>query len=251
MLSGCPDCGGNTFQFRPASALAEDEPNDPTSDATAPDPSVAASETGSPSTVDRTEGRTPNRTVTEADDSIEPVADDHPPARSRRPGPIGRARAAVRDWVRIDSSPDPRPVDPDDTDNGSTGNEGRSKTDGNETEPGLPSVRSPDDGREDVADADPAPMGDAGTGADESTPPPSAADGRIAAEPDEDQPDLDDLRRELNEQFESIRIVEPGQYELNLMELYDRDEYIIALRENGRYVIEAPESWLGHRADRD
>ncbi len=27
------------------------------------------------------------------------------------------------------------------------------------------------------------------------------------------------------------------------MELYDREEYIISLREDGRYVIEMPESW--------
>ena len=40
-------------------------------------------------------------------------------------------------------------------------------------------------------------------------------------------------------------MVEPGQYELNLMELYERDEYIIAMRENGRYVIQVPDSWTG------
>ena len=58
-----------------------------------------------------------------------------------------------------------------------------------------------------------------------------------------DRPDLAELRRELNEQFESIRVVEPGQYELNLMELYDREEYIIALQEDGRYSIQVTEAW--------
>jgi hypothetical protein len=87
--------------------------------------------------------------------------------------------------------------------------------------------------------------------ADARTPPESAEDGRIAAEPSENRPDLEELRRELNDQFESIKIVEPGQYELNLMELYNREEYIIALREDGRYAIEAPETWLGRRADRE
>ena len=53
------------------------------------------------------------------------------------------------------------------------------------------------------------------------------------------------LRQELNDQFESIKILEPGQYELNLMELYNREEYIIALQEDGQYVIEVPESWHG------
>lgn len=56
-------------------------------------------------------------------------------------------------------------------------------------------------------------------------------------------PDLAQLREELNDQFESIRIVDHGQYELNLMELYRREEFIIALQENGRYVIEVPESF--------
>jgi len=57
------------------------------------------------------------------------------------------------------------------------------------------------------------------------------------------RPDIGDLRDELNEQFESIRIVSPGKYELNLMELYDRQEYIISLQEDGRYVIEMPDAW--------
>lgn len=59
----------------------------------------------------------------------------------------------------------------------------------------------------------------------------------------DDTPDLSQLREELNDQFESIRIVDHGQYELNLMELYKREEFIIALQENGRYVIEVPESF--------
>jgi hypothetical protein len=58
-----------------------------------------------------------------------------------------------------------------------------------------------------------------------------------------ENPGFERLREELNDQFESIRIVRPGEYELNLMELYDREEYIISLREDGRYVIEMPEAW--------
>jgi predicted nucleic acid-binding Zn-ribbon protein len=72
---------------------------------------------------------------------------------------------------------------------------------------------------------------------------PSAGD--VANEPDDESPDLDELREELNSQFESIKVLDPGKYELNLMELYDREEYIISLQEDGRYVIEVPESWRG------
>jgi len=67
--------------------------------------------------------------------------------------------------------------------------------------------------------------------------------GRVVSEPSGDRPSIEDLREELNEQFESIKIVRPGQYELNLMELYNRDEYIISLQEDGRYVIDVPDSW--------
>jgi predicted nucleic acid-binding Zn-ribbon protein len=72
---------------------------------------------------------------------------------------------------------------------------------------------------------------------------PSAGD--VASEPDDESPDLNELREELNSQFESIKVLDPGKYELNLMELYDREEYIISLQEDGRYVIEVPESWRG------
>lgn len=60
--------------------------------------------------------------------------------------------------------------------------------------------------------------------------------------PQEPTPDPSEVKAKLNEQFESIRILKPGQYELNLMELFDRDEYIVALEEDGRYVINVPSS---------
>ena len=72
--------------------------------------------------------------------------------------------------------------------------------------------------------------------------------GRVVSEPSGSQPSIEELRAELNEQFESIKIVSPGQYELNLMELYNREEYIISLQEDGRYVIDVPDSW---RSDDD
>ncbi|MFB6197272.1 MAG: Zn-ribbon containing protein, partial [Halobacteriaceae archaeon] len=68
-------------------------------------------------------------------------------------------------------------------------------------------------------------------------------EGRVAQEPTDERPDMEELRAELNDQFESIRIIAPGQYELNLMELYDREEYIISLQEDGKYVIEVPDAW--------
>jgi len=50
----------------------------------------------------------------------------------------------------------------------------------------------------------------------------------------------EEARRRLMDQFETIRIVEPGSYELNLMNLYEEDEKIIALQEDGRYQVSLP-----------
>ncbi|WP_290900407.1 Zn-ribbon domain-containing protein [Ferroglobus sp.] len=50
-------------------------------------------------------------------------------------------------------------------------------------------------------------------------------------------------KEELEEQFEkieSVRIVAPGTYEINIEKLLERDEIIIALQENGRYAIHLP-----------
>jgi len=55
------------------------------------------------------------------------------------------------------------------------------------------------------------------------------------------KPNMDELRDTLNEQFEGIKILEPGKYELNLMGLYERDEHIISLQEDGRYMIQFPD----------
>lgn len=53
-------------------------------------------------------------------------------------------------------------------------------------------------------------------------------------------PDTEELRKELKDRFESIKIIEPGSYELNLMNLYDKEEKIIALEEDGKYQVSLP-----------
>lgn len=63
------------------------------------------------------------------------------------------------------------------------------------------------------------------------------------AEQSDATPDVEQLRSELTDQFGSIKILGRGEYELDLMELYDREEYIISLLEDGRYAIEVPEQW--------
>ncbi|RKD93737.1 OapC/ArvC family zinc-ribbon domain-containing protein [Halopiger aswanensis] len=86
-------------------------------------------------------------------------------------------------------------------------------------------------------------VAEAGSGSDSSGDDQPPSHGRVVSEPSGDEPSMEELREELNKQFESIKIVSPGQYELNLMELYNREEYIISLQEDGRYVIDVPDSW--------
>ena len=48
---------------------------------------------------------------------------------------------------------------------------------------------------------------------------------------------------ELKEQFdriESVRIIEPGMYELNIEKLLESGEVVIALQEDGKYAIHLP-----------
>ncbi len=139
MLTGCPECGGNKFQFIPQSAI--EEAGEPSEASSAPQAALSADD--------------------EIIEATESFGEDMAQAS---------ARSAV---VSADELPEGEPT---------------------ETADGA---------------------------ADES-------------------PDMEELRQELDDQFESIKILQPGEYELNLMELYDRPEYIIALEEDGRYVIDVP-----------
>lgn len=197
MLSGCPDCGGNKFQFKPAGAT-EDPPagDDAGSPGASPEPSPSTPEDRAGSTAaDSAADRTPD----------EPAADPSPsdPADATRPDAAASA----------DRSP------------GTDGTE--QIADRSDEDTAQASARS------EVVSPDELDRASRDVETDEG---PSPAD-------EESKPGIDALRDELNDQFESIRIVSPGQYELNLMELYDRQEYIISLQEDGRYVIEMPDAW--------
>ncbi|GGM76175.1 putative nucleic acid-binding Zn-ribbon protein [Halarchaeum rubridurum] len=217
MLSGCPECGGNKFQFHPGE-IPDDAPDDGT---------------------------------------------EEPPERPDTgvPSAVGKAAATVRDFVRDDSAPTPPPDDAPPSDE-ATPRDDATTQGGDAPETGGASStgsRASDDADghdsadETAADADADVEDTAQASArsemvtDDDLPERPPSEGRVVKEPDADadEPDMAALREELNEQFESIKVLAPGQYELNLMELYDREEYIIALQENGRYVIEVPETFAG------
>ena len=219
MLSGCPDCGGNKFQFKPAGASADDSPS--------PAAGRATGSTGRSSTP------APDRSA----DSDQPEDSDHPTNpdqsadhdRQTTTQPSASPPEPAHDPDSEVASPDSEVASPDSAD--AQGTDSEHIRDRSEEDVAQASARS------DVVSPDELDRASRDVDAD------SSPDSDPAAHPEGHRPDIDDLRDELNEQFESIRIVSPGQYELNLMELYDRQEYIISLQEDGRYVIEMPDAW--------
>lgn len=211
MLSGCPDCGGNKFQFKPKGA-----PTD--SDSTPSDTDVSEQQ---PSVSDQSSSQSQPPTLTET------------PADGPSPSDPSSAESIPSD----PSSTNSTPSDPSSTDSTPSDSPQTADSDGtehvherNDEDTAQASARSdvvsPDELDRASRDVD---------SVDDSDRPTSETTGP--------RPDIDELRDELNAQFESIRIVSPGKYELNLMELYERQEYIISLQEDGRYVIEMPDAW--------
>lgn len=205
MLSGCPNCGGNKFQY-----FAGEIPENP------------------------------------------PEAEPPEPDSQGVSGTVGRAARTVRDFVESDT--DETRTGPRSVRDGTTRPPSRSTNELRSEDPAEtvssdgsaddPTLASEDDGSEQqTSPTEAAAQTEARSDVVDEESLPEDVDGDVVATPSGERPDMATLREELNDQFESIRIVDKGQYELNLMELYDREEYIIALQENGRYVIEVPDAW--------
>jgi len=274
MLSGCPECGGTKFQFRPdgfddgdgasGSGAADSEPDPEPEPPERPGDAVSrtvgsaaatvrdlvggnagpdASQAQAPAASDSTRAASPSDPSTQTGDG----GDDDIIVAESTPSNEDTAQADARSQV---AAPDEVPVDgfePTVDDSASESEKADAADQAVETDAADEAV---DAGSEDPDTADTTTdtgASDAEAAADPDATDATDDDGRTVAEgPDAertDRPDLAQLREELNEQFESIRVVEPGQYELNLMELYDREEYIIALQEDGRYSIQVPEAW--------
>jgi predicted nucleic acid-binding Zn-ribbon protein len=284
MLSGCPDCGGNKFQYHPdevpdesaADDAEQSEPPEPEGGSVTGAVGRAANRvrdavsSGPPSTgtvSDEDEATDDGATVDAATGDDGATVD----AATGDDGATDDAGATADAATGDDSATAAATSDDEDAvpqSGGSTADPDRA---GSSVAPETEGVGRADSGTDPAVDG--ADAGDTATTADAageagvqastadeedgaqadarsevvdmSSLPDRADDGRVVKEPDdsEDRPDIEDLRQELNDQFESIRIVAPGQYELNLMELYDRQEYIIALQEDGQYVIEVPDAW--------
>ncbi len=291
MLSGCPNCGGNTFQFRPQGTASErtdaDEPQPEPSDILEAPPEPAANNSvartvgnaamavrdlvGSndpPAGHPMAEGDSPAEDQTVEADSLaeNQRAEAESPAENK---PTEADAPADDSTVEVDSIQSPTPQQPRESASSERvvpERQGKKEQDGRDSD--TPEIDSRDEtsdseSRSDVSDVD---REDADSREDtaqasarsevvspDDLPPPPETSVRQRPAPvvdessertgAEDRPNLDELRKQLNEQFESIRVVAPGQYELNLMELFDREEYIIALQEDGKYTIQVPERW--------
>jgi hypothetical protein len=273
MLSGCPGCGGNTFQFHPKGTDVPDQPPD---DAEASPP---APEGGSAA-------NTVGRAATKVRDFVGSTGGAGVDPEGTAPPDSGAAPSAEASSSPSTASDQPSPPNPsapwpddlidEDAEDAEIIDADARRGDGPDGEDlAQASARGDVTAPEELAGSNDPEEGSANPPASGGTPPPSAdegpasstassdrtaregsastgdaptpTDGRVVSEPSGENPGLEELREQLNDQFESIKILEPGQYELNLMELFDREEYIIALQENGRYVIQVPENWMGDR----
>jgi predicted nucleic acid-binding Zn-ribbon protein len=264
MLSGCPNCGGNKFQFLPDSATTDstDAAEIPSEEPSSPDPpgSSVARTVGSAATAVRD-------LVGSSDSSPERELPSETVAASMDETPSGAERTRSTDRVRTEtpepsqrSEPTPQQERRPDSSSASSAERDRRNRPSTDrlqagTDAAEPTVArmaetenaAQASARSEVISPDELPS-------TTNTPTRSRAaeewsqsvpDSPEETEPPEetDRPDLSELREELNQQFESIKVCEPGQYELNLMELFDREEYIIALQEDGKYTIQVPERW--------
>jgi hypothetical protein len=201
MLSGCPDCGGNKFQYQPEDA--DDAPSE------------------------------------------EPPEPPEPPVDSSVARTVGSAATAVRDFVGGSSDDAGAPAGADTADPATESASPDSPAPETATSGVAAEDAAQQSARSDIVSREDLPPAPETPATNRPTPTPDDA-GESSADPDrtgEDRPDLSELREELNDQFESIKVLDPGKYELNLMELYDREEYIIALQEDGKYTIQVPERW--------
>jgi predicted nucleic acid-binding Zn-ribbon protein len=279
MLSGCPNCGGNKFQYIPTAEIeADGAPGETPADRSRsgdPDSTVART-VGSAATAvrDLVGGSSGSDKSAKSDVSASPEAATEGGARSAttagstETGSPSSPTAANRDaTTNTDTTAyaeaAPKTPETGGPDAGTV--VGSTRSGDVEATTDTRDIEATTDTSEDAAQAsarselvspDELPsVSEDRSGWEQTTPAPAQDPQASGPEPDADhetrspdetateRPDLSELREELNQQFESIKVVEPGQYELNLMELFDRQEYIIALQEDGKYTVQVPEHW--------
>jgi predicted nucleic acid-binding Zn-ribbon protein len=266
MLSGCPNCGGNKFQFLPDGAAtdAADVAEVPSEEPSSPEPpgSSVARTVGSAATAVRDlvgssdsppERELPSETVAASMEETPGGAESTRSTdrvRTETPEPAQRSEPTQQQEHRPDSS-SASSAEPDHSQRPSSVERPQAGTDA--AEPTVARMADTENAaqasaRSEVISPDELPSTTnrptRSRAAEEwSQSVPDSQEEESEPPEETDRPDLSELREELNQQFESIKVCEPGQYELNLMELFDREEYIIALQEDGKYTVQVPEHW--------
>ena len=64
--------------------------------------------------------------------------------------------------------------------------------------------------------------------------------GNKPAPPEQKGPERKKEKEEIGDRVESVRILSPGSYELNLDSIMKRDEIVMALKEDGSYIVHLP-----------
>ena len=170
MLSGCPDCGGNRFQYIPVTGQDESTATETATPTATPEDAEVMRDNPAATTTEAGAGDTEDKAQADARSSL--IEEEQlPKTFPKRSEPI---RSEPISKIPNPESPPPAPEDPP------------------------------------------------------------------------EEPNMTQLREQLEDNFESIKIVNRGEYELNLKELYERPECIIELGEHGRYAIHVPET-LGDR----
>jgi predicted nucleic acid-binding Zn-ribbon protein len=64
--------------------------------------------------------------------------------------------------------------------------------------------------------------------------------GNKQAHPEPNESKVEKKKEEVGDRVESVRILSPGSYELNLDSIMKRDEIVMALKEDGTYIVHLP-----------
>ncbi|MBU3967063.1 MAG: Zn-ribbon domain-containing protein [Euryarchaeota archaeon] len=99
-----------------------------------------------------------------------------------------------------------------------------------------------------VRDETTQPAGSAGKTGDTLIPPAATqfikeVDELLGIKPEQPEPKeskVEKKKEEIGERVESVRILSPGSYELNLDSIMKRDEIVMALKEDGTYIVHLP-----------
>jgi predicted nucleic acid-binding Zn-ribbon protein len=257
MLSGCPDCGGNKFQFHPDgvdSSGPEESPEPPDPPEPSVNNSVARTVGNAATAVRDLVGGSSSGPDADEESAMAggPDFDSTTPAEAQATSPVEGLQGSTtrqNSSTETESAVGQKPSASASQRQSTSGtNQTQSSVD---REPITGSTVEQENSAQASARSDVVSPDDLPPAPDTPTrtrPAPVMDEDSETGPTDDkpvrtDRPDLNELREELNEQFESIRVLEPGQYELNLMELFDREEYIIALQEDGKYTIQVPERW--------